>query len=63
MKNFTRPDNENIVDWLFTFRNKATLTLVGIQDYVKLQAPFDPTNTGIALPADRIYSQMVYGRR
>ncbi len=41
-------DNENIVDWLFTFRNKATLTLVGMQDYVKLQAAFDPTNTGIA---------------
>jgi hypothetical protein len=41
-------DNENIVDWLITFRNRATLTLVAIQDYVKLQAPFDPTNTGIA---------------
>jgi hypothetical protein len=40
-------DNENIVDWLFTFRNRATLTLVGMQDFVKLQAPFDPTNTGI----------------
>lgn len=39
-------DNENIVDWLFTFRNKATLTLVTMQDYVNLQAPFDPTNTG-----------------
>jgi Domain of unknown function (DUF5916)/Carbohydrate family 9 binding domain-like len=44
---FKTTDNENIVDWLFTFRNKATLTLVGMQDYVKLQAPFDPTNTGI----------------
>jgi Domain of unknown function (DUF5916)/Carbohydrate family 9 binding domain-like len=44
---FNTTDNENIVDWLFTFRNKATLTLVGMQDYVKLQAPFDPTNTGI----------------
>jgi Domain of unknown function (DUF5916)/Carbohydrate family 9 binding domain-like len=40
-------DNENIVDWLFTFRNKATLTLVTMQDFVNLQAPFDPTNTGI----------------
>ncbi len=44
---FQPTDNENIVDWLFTFRNKAILTLVGMQDYVKLQAPFDPTNTGI----------------
>ncbi len=44
---FKTTDNENIVDWLFTFRNKATLTLVTMQDYVQLQAPFDPTNTGI----------------
>jgi hypothetical protein len=44
---FRPTDNENIVDWLFTFRNKAILTIVGIQDYVKLQTPFDPTNTGI----------------
>jgi hypothetical protein len=44
---FQITDNENIVDWLITFRNKATLTLVGMQDYVQLQAPFDPTNTGI----------------
>jgi hypothetical protein len=45
---FRRTDNENIVDWLFTFRNNATLTIGIIQDYVKLQVPFDPTNTGIA---------------
>jgi hypothetical protein len=44
---FKTTDNENIIDWLFTFRNKATLTLVTMQDYVNLQAPFDPTNTGI----------------
>jgi hypothetical protein len=44
---FQATDNENIADWLITFRNKATITLVGMQDYVKLQAPFDPTNTGI----------------
>jgi Domain of unknown function (DUF5916)/Carbohydrate family 9 binding domain-like len=44
---FRSTDNENIVDWLITFRNKATLTLLAIQDYVKLQAPFDPTNIGI----------------
>ena len=45
---FQQTDNQNILDWLFTFRNNATLTLLAIHDYVKLQAPFDPTNTGIA---------------
>ena len=45
---FNQTDNENIVDWLFTFRNYATLTILAVQDYVKLQTPFDPTNTGIA---------------
>ena len=45
---FKQTDYENIADWLITFRNKATLTLLAIQDYVKLQAPFDPTNIGIA---------------
>ena len=44
---FQTTDNENIMDWLITFRNRATLTILGIQDFVKLQAPFDPTNTGI----------------
>jgi hypothetical protein len=44
---FQTTDNENIVDWLITFRNRASLTFLGIQDFVKLQAPFDPTNIGI----------------
>ena len=44
---FQTTDNANIVDWLFTFRNKATLTLLTMQDFVKLQAPFDPIKTGI----------------
>ena len=53
---FQITDHENIVDWLITFRNRATLTLVGMQDYVKLQAPFDPTNTGIAyLPVGSVH--------
>ena len=33
---FKTTDNENIVDWLITFRNKATLTLVTMQDYVQV---------------------------
>jgi len=41
-------DNENIVDWLITFRNRATLTFLAIEDFVNLQARFDPTNLGIA---------------
>jgi len=39
-------DHEDIFAWLFAFRNKATLSVVGQDDYVKLLAPFDPTNTG-----------------
>ncbi len=39
-------DNQNIFDWLFTFRSKSTLTLLGEHDYVRLLQPFDPTNTG-----------------
>jgi hypothetical protein len=59
---FQTTDNENIVDWLITFRNKATLTLLTIQDYVKLQAPFDPTNTGIAyLPAGSVHKWFTGG--
>ena len=53
---FKTTDNENIVDWLITFRNKATLTLLTMQDYVQLQVPFDPTNTGIAyLPVGSVH--------
>ena len=44
---FHQTDHENSFTWLITFRNKATLAPVLIQDYVKLLAPFDPTNTGI----------------
>ncbi|MFT3950195.1 MAG: DUF5916 domain-containing protein [Agriterribacter sp.] len=39
-------DHSNIASYLNTFRSKATLTVVGQQDYVKLLRPFDPTNTG-----------------
>jgi hypothetical protein len=39
-------DHQTIFDWLFTFRTKATLTILGENDYVRLLQPFDPTNTG-----------------
>ena len=44
---FHQTDHENMLTWLVTFRNKATLAPVVIQDYVKLLMPFDPTHTGI----------------
>jgi hypothetical protein len=43
---FHRTDNETVLTWLVTFRNKSTLAAVGINDYVELLQPFDPTNTG-----------------
>jgi hypothetical protein len=46
-EHFHQTDHENMLTWLMTFRNKATLSAVGIQDYVKLLAPFDPIHTGI----------------
>jgi Domain of unknown function (DUF5916)/Carbohydrate family 9 binding domain-like len=59
---FRTTDNENIVDWLITFRNRATLTFLTIYDYVKLQAPFDPTNTGIAyLPVGSVHKWFTGG--
>jgi hypothetical protein len=44
---FHQTDHENMLTWLVTFRNRATLAPVVIQDYVKLLQPFDPTHTGI----------------
>ncbi|HEY4109569.1 carbohydrate binding family 9 domain-containing protein [Puia sp.] len=44
---FHRTDNETIFTWLTTFRDKSTLSGVLMNDYVRLLAPFDPTNTGI----------------
>jgi hypothetical protein len=41
-------DDETTVTWLATFRNKSTLSGVGVHDFVELLAPFDPTNTGRA---------------
>lgn len=39
-------DNENVFAWLFTLRSKATLSVLGQNDYVRLLQPFDPTNEG-----------------
>lgn len=51
-ENFKRTDNESILSFILTFRSKSVLTVNGINDYVKLLKPFDPTNTGaVSLPA------------
>lgn len=39
-------DYQNVFDWLITLRTKATLTILGENDYVRLLQPFDPTNSG-----------------
>ncbi len=41
-----RTDNESVLSYIMTFRNRSTITISGINDYVQLQQPFDPTNTG-----------------
>jgi hypothetical protein len=46
-ESFNVTDNETVLTYLATFRNKATVDLVLMNDYVRLLAPFDPTNTGI----------------
>jgi Domain of unknown function (DUF5916)/Carbohydrate family 9 binding domain-like len=43
---FKETDHENLLTYLITFRNKATLSAVAMHDYVKVLFPFDPTNTG-----------------
>jgi hypothetical protein len=45
-ENFNRTDNESALSFITTFRNRSSLTISGINDYVKLLRPFDPTNTG-----------------
>ncbi|MGZ3814468.1 MAG: DUF5916 domain-containing protein [Mucilaginibacter sp.] len=45
-ESFVRTDNESALSFITTFRNRSTLTISGINDYVKLLLPFDPTNTG-----------------
>jgi Domain of unknown function (DUF5916)/Carbohydrate family 9 binding domain-like len=45
-ESFNRTDNESALSYITTFRNRSTITISGINDYVKLLQPFDPTNTG-----------------
>lgn len=45
-KRFNNTDYENTLSYLVTFRNKATLAPVIMDDYVKLLFRFDPTNSG-----------------
>ncbi|HEY4196906.1 MAG TPA: DUF5916 domain-containing protein [Mucilaginibacter sp.] len=45
-ESFNRTDNESVLSYIMTFRNRSTITISGINDYVKLSQPFDPTNTG-----------------
>lgn len=45
-ESFQRTDNESALSYILTFRNRSAVTISGINDYVKLQQPFDPTNTG-----------------
>jgi len=43
---FHRTDNESILAYLVTFRDRSTITGLFIHDYVELLQPFDPTNSG-----------------
>jgi len=43
---FKGTDNESILSYIITFRNRSTISVSGIDTYVKLLRPFDPTNTG-----------------
>jgi len=41
-----RTDNESVLSYILTFRDRSSITVSGINDFVQLQQPFDPTNTG-----------------
>ncbi|WP_373016342.1 DUF5916 domain-containing protein [Mucilaginibacter sp.] len=45
-EHFKRTDNESILSYLITFRNRSTITVSGLDTYVRLLRPFDPTNNG-----------------
>src|SRR6202012_3093767 len=58
---FQRTDNESVLSYIMTLRDRSSLTLSGINDYVKLQAPFDPTNTGkdsLAIGTEHRYNSL-----
>ncbi len=43
---FHHTDHENSFGWVITFRSKSVFSVLGINNYVRLLKPFDPTNTG-----------------
>ena len=43
---FHQTDNESVLAYLVTFRDRSTITGLVMHDYIELLAPFDPTNTG-----------------
>lgn len=45
-KKFEQSDHENLLTYLITFRSKALLSSVMIDDYVQVLFPFDPTHSG-----------------
>ncbi|HVS93859.1 MAG TPA: DUF5916 domain-containing protein [Mucilaginibacter sp.] len=60
-ENMNRTDNESALSYILTFRDRSTITLSGINDYVKLQEPFDPTNThrdSLAIGTEHHYNSL-----
>ena len=43
---FERTDNLNILEYSFDFRNRSSLELLLVDEYVDLLTPFDPTRSG-----------------
>jgi len=39
-------DHQNILQYLINFRNRSSISLEGLNEYVESLAPFDPTGTG-----------------
>jgi hypothetical protein len=45
-KDIKETDHQNTLEYLFNFRNRSSLSMEGLNEYVELLAPFDPTGTG-----------------
>ncbi len=45
-ENIKETDHLNFLQYLINFRNRSSINLVGLNEYVELLAPFDPTGTG-----------------
>lgn len=57
-----RTDDEHFLGYQFAFRNQSTLLTWAAHDYVKLLAPFDPTNSGKdTLPTGSEHRWYAYG--